>query len=56
MDNHSDSIVRTEDVIGKEVKSVKLENLGEIEEIVLDKVSGQARYVVLSFGGFMGLG
>lgn len=54
MDNHI--IVRTKDVIGKEVKSVQLESLGEIKEIVLDKVSGQTRYVVLSFGGFLGFG
>lgn len=56
MENHSDSIVRTEDVISKDVKSPSLEDLGEIKEIVLDKVTGQARYVVLSFGGFLGLG
>ncbi len=56
MDNHSENIVCTDDVIGKDVKSAQLESLGEIEEIVLDKVSGQARYVVLSFGGFLGLG
>lgn len=49
-------IVRTADVLGKEVKSPQLESLGEIEEIVLDKVSGQTRYVVLSFGGFLGFG
>lgn len=50
------NIVRTEDVIGKEVKSPQLESLGEIKEIVLDKISGQTRYVVLSFGGFLGFG
>jgi sporulation protein YlmC with PRC-barrel domain len=50
------NIVRTDDVIGKEVKSPQLESLGEIEEIVLDKLSGQTRYVVLSFGGFLGFG
>lgn len=50
------NIVRTEDVIGKEVKSPQLESLGQIKEIVLDKISGQTRYVVLSFGGFLGFG
>lgn len=50
------NIVRTEDVIGKEVKSPNLESLGEVEEIVLDKNTGQTRYVVLSFGGFLGFG
>lgn len=50
------NIVKTEDVIGKEVKSPELESLGEIKEIVMDKLSGQTRYVVLAFGGFLGMG
>ena len=50
------NVVRTEEVIGKEVKSFQLEPLGEIKEIVLDKFSGQSRYVVVSFGGFLGFG
>jgi hypothetical protein len=33
-----------------------LESLGEIRDIVLDKVSGQTRYVIVSFGGFLGFG
>lgn len=56
MESHSENIVRTDDVIGKEVKSPELESLGEIEEIVLDKYDGQAKYIVLSFGGFLGFG
>ncbi|WP_133140169.1 PRC-barrel domain-containing protein [Legionella genomosp. 1] len=56
MDNHSEMVVRTDDVIGVDVKSPALEDLGEVKEIVLDKFSGQARYVVIGFGGFMGLG
>lgn len=56
MEYQTGSIVRTEDVIGKEVKSPNLESLGEVEEIVLDKTTGQTRYVVLSFGGFLGFG
>ena len=56
MDNHSENIVKTADVIGKDVKSARLEDLGEVEEIVMDKNTGEARYVVVSFGGFMGLG
>ncbi|MEO8848169.1 MAG: PRC-barrel domain-containing protein [Casimicrobiaceae bacterium] len=30
--------------------------MGEVEEIILDIRTGCARYVVLSFGGFMGIG
>ncbi|MFN8769681.1 MAG: PRC-barrel domain-containing protein [Neisseriaceae bacterium] len=56
MKEHSEHVVRTADVIGKSVVDKDKENIGKIEEIVLDKVSGQTRYAVLSFGGFMGMG
>ncbi|CAM4466412.1 MAG: hypothetical protein LEGION0398_MBIBDBAK_00983 [Legionellaceae bacterium] len=43
-------------MIGVDVLDMDKKNIGEIKEIVLDKVSGQVRYVVLSFGGLLGLG
>ncbi|MBA2709601.1 MAG: PRC-barrel domain-containing protein [Tatlockia sp.] len=49
-------IVRTSDVIGKNVQSTDREDLGRVEEIVIDKVSGQVRYVVITLGGFLGFG
>ncbi len=52
----SKSVVKTKDVIGVTVKNAAKENLGNIEEIILDKVKGNVRYAVLSFGGFLGLG
>ncbi len=55
-ENLSSQVVKTADVIGKEVVGQDEEKLGKIEEIVLDKVGGQVRYAVLSFGGFMGMG
>ena len=56
MNEHSNNVVKTADVIGKTVYNNKAEKLGKIEEIVLDKTSGKARYVVLSFDTFMGFG
>lgn len=56
MDAHSKQVVKTSDVIGKDVINAQGENLGKIEEIVLDKLIGEVRYVVLSFGGFLGMG
>ncbi len=56
MKKHSEYVVRTAEVIGKDVVDSNKKNLGKIEEIVLDKESGRARYAVLSFGGFMGMG
>lgn len=52
----SKSVVRTADVIGKKIVGVDGENLGKVEEIVIDKFTGEVRYAVLAHGGFMGLG
>lgn len=56
MKEHSNHVVKSSEVIGVNVKSTDKNDLGKIEEIVLDKVSGQVRYVVLSFGSFLGMG
>jgi sporulation protein YlmC with PRC-barrel domain len=44
------------DVIGSDVRSPKNENLGKVEELVLDPASGTIEYAVISFGGFLGMG
>lgn len=49
-------IVNSNDVVGVEVRNLQDENLGEVEAIMLDKASGQVAYVVLSYGGFLGMG
>jgi hypothetical protein len=33
-----------------------LKNIGEIDHLIIDKLSGRVAYAVMSFGGFMGLG
>lgn len=43
-------------VTGTPVYDPAGEHLGQIEDIVLNKVDGQAVYAVLSFGGFLGMG
>jgi len=48
--------VRVKDMIGADVYNPSNENLGEIEDLVMDPSSGKIRYAVLSFGGFLGLG
>ena len=32
------------------------ERIGHIEDLSIDKVSGQVRYALLAFGGFLGIG
>lgn len=54
--SHSSTIVRSNEVIGVAVKNSHKESLGKIEEIVINKSSGQVCYVVLSFGGLLGMG
>jgi sporulation protein YlmC with PRC-barrel domain len=41
---------------GTDVVNLRGENLGDIKEIMIDTNSGQVSYVVLSFGGFLGIG
>lgn len=41
---------------GDKVINTQGENLGEIEDIMLDVPSGRIAYAVLSFGGVMGVG
>jgi len=41
---------------GDRVRNSADEDLGTIEEIMIDVTSGRVAYAVLSFGGFMGMG
>lgn len=41
---------------GTKVVNRKGEKLGEMEEIMIDVVNGEVSYVVLSFGGLLGIG
>lgn len=50
------NIVKSSNVLGVTVKNMENDDLGTIEEIVLDKFTGEVRYLVLSFGGFLGMG
>ncbi len=43
-------------IIGNKVVNAKGEQLGSIKELMIDLDDGQIAYVVLSFGGFLGLG
>ncbi len=43
-------------LIGDNVVNSAGEDLGELEEIMLDVDTGQVAYAVLSFGGFLGMG
>jgi len=40
----------------RRVYALKGSKIGEIDHLMIDKVSGRVTYAVLSFGGFLGLG
>jgi len=50
------SVISASTLVGTGVRNLEGENIGHIEELVLDVDSGAIRYAVLSFGGFLGIG
>src|SRR5215510_13370321 len=48
--------VSSEDIQGTEVYGAAGNNIGEIDHLIIDKLSGRVAYAVMSFGGFLGLG
>lgn len=49
-------IVKASEVIGYSVQNLEGQELGKIEELVIDPQSGQVVYAALSTGGFLGMG
>ncbi len=47
---------RASAVIGADVRNPANENLGSIEDLVVDAKTGKIHYAVLSFGGLLGIG
>src|SRR5580693_5550426 len=43
-------------VIGSKVVNQQNQDLGKIEDVVIDAAAGRITYAVLSFGGFLGMG
>jgi sporulation protein YlmC with PRC-barrel domain len=50
------NLPRASKLIGADVENGQGEDLGQIEDVVLDPQDGRVAYAVLSFGGFLGLG
>jgi sporulation protein YlmC with PRC-barrel domain len=49
-------VVSAGSVTGDSVRNLKGDDLGNIQEIMLDVNDGSIAYAVLSFGGFLGMG
>lgn len=50
------TLIESDRVEGTTVYSPDGTNIGSIKRLMIEKVSGQIAYVVMSFGGFLGLG
>lgn len=48
--------MRLSQLIGKDIRNAQGEDLGDIKDVIIDVNNGRVHYVVLSFGGFLGLG
>jgi sporulation protein YlmC with PRC-barrel domain len=49
-------VISSGKLVGNRVVNLRNEDLGRIEELMIDLDSGRIAYAVLSFGGFLGLG
>ena len=49
-------VLSASSLIGDEVKNLAGEDLGKVEELMIDLHEGRISYAVLTFGGFFGLG
>jgi PRC-barrel domain len=49
-------LISSEDVQGTEVYGSGDKAIGEVDHLLIEKVSGRVTYAVMSFGGFFGLG
>ncbi|HWG68740.1 MAG TPA: PRC-barrel domain-containing protein [Steroidobacteraceae bacterium] len=54
--NTSSELISSDKVEGTAVYNNAGEKLGSIDDLMIDKRSGQVQYAVLEFGGFLGMG
>jgi hypothetical protein len=56
MSNTASGIISSDKVEGTSVYNAVGDKLGSIDDLMIDKVSGQVEYAVMEFGGFLGIG
>lgn len=54
--DETDRLIASDKVAGTAVFDARGQRLGAVYNFMVDKVSGQVAYAVISFGGFLGLG
>jgi sporulation protein YlmC with PRC-barrel domain len=48
--------VRLDNVTGTDIRNLQDENLGSVEDVVIDPQSGEIAYLIVARGGFLGIG
>lgn len=54
--DETDRLISSDKVDGTTVYNRNGDNLGTIDHLMIDKISGQVEYAVMSTGGFLGIG
>jgi sporulation protein YlmC with PRC-barrel domain len=52
----SGTLIAAADVKGTDVYDLAGEKIGSVDDVMIDKISGRAVYVMMSFGSFLGMG
>ncbi|MEY2439699.1 MAG: hypothetical protein QOI34_1084, partial [Verrucomicrobiota bacterium] len=50
------ALVQASEIKGTHVRNLQNQDLGEIEEVLIEPDSGHVRFVILEVGGFLGIG
>jgi sporulation protein YlmC with PRC-barrel domain len=54
--NHPVKVLTAKSIIGDKVENLQGEDLGTIKDLMVNIRSGQIEYVILDYGGFLGIG
>jgi hypothetical protein len=54
--DETDRLISSDKVDGTTVYNRNGDNIGTIDHLMIDKISGQVEYAVMSTGGFLGIG
>jgi sporulation protein YlmC with PRC-barrel domain len=49
-------LISSEKVTDTNVENTRGDNLGHIEDVMIDKISGKVAYAILNYGSFLGIG
>jgi sporulation protein YlmC with PRC-barrel domain len=49
-------VMRSSTIVGSPVRNLKGDDLGKINELMIDVTTGRIAYAVLAYGGFLGMG